>query len=125
MGIRCGDNDDEFFYVYGDTFLECGARNKFDIVDGSNFTCSQPILILASDEEIHPIPSVEIFTDYRWPLFTSERCYNFTTVRRRELTQRGVSLEETFPDFVSSASSPSHWKVMFVAVALAVAGLSF
>ena len=124
VGIECGSLGEEF-YVYGDIFLECGANSEFDILDGSNFTCLQPIVVPGSDDQTHFIPTVEIFTDYRWPLFTSDLCYNFTTVRRRELTERGVSNGIDFPESASSATARSSWLYLFSMTVFAASALFF
>lgn len=110
LGVQCEDSGDELF-VHSDLFLECGPRSKFDILEGSKFTCSQPISVPAFDTQIHTIPAVEIFTDYRWPQFTNERCYKFSRVRRRELGQRAVDVERVFSVHASAAPSPTHWTI--------------
>lgn len=126
MGIQCGAPGEEF-YVYGDIFLECGEQNAFDIKDGTNFTCLQPVYVPASNTSLQSIPKVEIFTDYRWALFTSELCYNYTAmgVRRRELSQRGVDLNGALPTMImspqlaSSASRLSYWTSVLGSVVFA------
>jgi hypothetical protein len=78
MAVLCGDPGDETFWS-DDVFFECGVQNDFDYrTEDFLFTCISTISIPAnSDNAAYTVPQIDLWTDYRWPMYASDRCYSY------------------------------------------------
>lgn len=97
LGVLCGSSSpgeaDDSAFVYEDLFLECGLGNAFDFMGGQAYTClsSRTVPANSNYNVSYSVDATKVMTDYRWPVFASDRCYSFqemgpTGPQRRDLS---------------------------------------
>ena len=88
LGAYCGDPGSRNF-VYFDMFVECGDGSEWDNING-NYTCTETAMVNSFATVSETIPKVEIYTDYRWSLLTSDICHTYKKNERMTNSGNGV-----------------------------------
>jgi len=76
LGVLCGDPGDESYQSL-DYFFECGADNAYDTTtDDARFSCSSTLTVPGNSfGQSFSFAPVEVYTDFRWAVYSSDRCY--------------------------------------------------